>query len=1646
MKRIARLFAVVLMLLGAMLAAVPGRALAATYPTASEVYVSGQPMSDYTGNHASYDASTGTLTLTNQVNGVSVQSDRSNLDLNIVVDGARVSVYATSRQDYLVPHLYGIANETGGNIHIYLTAGTKLSVTAVTTDDAVDNNASVTGVAGIYCRGSVTLTGAEGSEYSIFARSNWYVNGQIQNKPNLRTMGIYATGGVSIGGDASGKVSLQNRGIAASPQYCSSAISMASGSQINISATGNWEFDSSACGNPNYPNSYAALFYVSAGGALPNVAPSAGVVTFKPGGGSYQYFVLNSSGNSRKMSDLPEVNYHALSISSYGCEYKKDSREVIDTTTIKLNELPALGTRGSITAENTELDLGQSDPRYTMRSGHWWYKDSDSDTWHMLGQNQYLPADATAVRVGFELEAAEGYRFSNSTDVIVRFNTSTSTVVRHTTERKYMHPENIPSQGTFYIDLALSDIADQHPIDQVKVWSVRAPHYRDQAYVVTSQSSSYGQIPDSAFRYYAWATPEQCATRPGNQYWTEVDPSSGNDIRTLEAGEAFQAGHQYRWHGILYAKPGWKFTSNTVIAFNSDNVCGSAIYADGKLLEVYRTWTCPTMLISKVEVLDQTEPVAGETPVIDGAVPDDAAYSITAGESYWYEGRLNTSNSSELRSLAPFTGTFQADTWYSYVVCLEPDRANGYGFGYGSTGYANDQNITSMTASVNGSSSGDVFGHYFTAGQTAGRGKIFLCRTFYCTNPDAIERIDIQQTMPVAGQTALGDATSLTPDVTLSVDSEFLAFFAELGVDTSRVPSDATSLWIGELLIGENEDINPNALMPVFENSEAGIDRTYQLRIQAHAQNGRVFAMGSNGVAATQVFVCGVPASVSLSEDRTEATITLYYTMPWADDTSHQLFVPKGVVLERATEDGSWMQWSPSEADYMYTGFDLYSTAEEGMRFRVRATSWPSKWQAPGGEEFYQWYCSSSDVEFERSVRSDYNEFTMPAHDTTIGILTQKKGTLPTELTDWMINGYTASDGWENPESWNSSDFNGSDQWREAVLFDDKDTTETEDDYTMVKGTDYTVTYEPAVGADVGTYIVTYTGIPGPGNVGGYEGSITTTYKINSVNIANCDITVNTSHADDPENPGDDPTWWEYYTGSAIEPKVTVTLGDYTLVEGVDYELEYYWNTDVGSASVHVNATGGNFSGWTSRPFEIRARDFSEVTITPPSDVTYTNDWQYPPVTVAFEGATLEEGVDYYTEYYANYNVGTAKVVVTGNKYAGWDGMQEFEFKILPIDLSDPTIEWDDLYPHYYTGNEFRYFDSYTHAGNHPIAGGLYRDHDFEVTSYSDNVYPGMATITIAGKGNYTGTHELHFDIRAYLQNDYISITGMQDIYQLEAPGQPVEPKPTVTIINNTYGDRVLTEGVDYKLEYESNVTPGSMGFVHVRSIDERFYLEGRTLTFAIEPIDISAATIEPIPDQAYGGGYIQPDITVTYGGAELEEGVDYTVEFFNNIEPGTATVRVTGYGNFGGTLETTFQIKDGVPMYRLYNRWSYEHFYTSDIEERDNLVAVGWKNEGVGWWAPHEGDPVYRLYNPWAPGGDHHYTMDLEEYEYLCSVGWSGEGVGWFSDPAQTVPVYREYNPWEFAHNHNYTADKTEHDFLITVGWNDEGIGWYGV
>ena len=133
------------------------------------------------------------------------------------------------------------------------------------------------------------------------------------------------------------------------------------------------------------------------------------------------------------------------------------------------------------------------------------------------------------------------------------------------------------------------------------------------------------------------------------------------------------------------------------------------------------------------------------------------------------------------------------------------------------------------------------------------------------------------------------------------------------------------------------------------------------------------------------------------------------------------------------------------------------------------------------------------------------------------------------------------------------------------------------------------------------------------------------------------------------------------------------------------------------------------------------------------------------------------------------------------------------------------------------------------------------------------------------------------------------------------------------------------------------------------------------------------------------------------------------------------------------------------VSMYRLYNKNTGEHFYTADTNERKTLLYCGWKDEGIGWFAPtHSNTPVYRLYNPNA--GDHHYTMYPNERQTLINLGWKDEGIGWYSDDAKTVPMYREYNPNAKFGTHNYTCQPKEHASLIQLGWKDENIAWYAV
>ncbi len=61
--------------------------------------------------------------------------------------------------------------------------------------------------------------------------------------------------------------------------------------------------------------------------------------------------------------------------------------------------------------------------------------------------------------------------------------------------------------------------------------------------------------------------------------------------------------------------------------------------------------------------------------------------------------------------------------------------------------------------------------------------------------------------------------------------------------------------------------------------------------------------------------------------------------------------------------------------------------------------------------------------------------------------------------------------------------------------------------------------------------------------------------------------------------------------------------------------------------------------------------------------------------------------------------------------------------------------------------------------------------------------------------------------------------------------------------------------------------------------------------------------------EYTYNGTAREPEVTVQCGGLVLTQDTDYTVAYGSNVEAGTATVTVTGTGDYTGTAETTFTI-----------------------------------------------------------------------------------------------------------------------------------------
>ena len=110
----------------------------------------------------------------------------------------------------------------------------------------------------------------------------------------------------------------------------------------------------------------------------------------------------------------------------------------------------------------------------------------------------------------------------------------------------------------------------------------------------------------------------------------------------------------------------------------------------------------------------------------------------------------------------------------------------------------------------------------------------------------------------------------------------------------------------------------------------------------------------------------------------------------------------------------------------------------------------------------------------------------------------------------------------------------------------------------------------------------------------GFTGSVSVTFVITGVDISDAVVS--------PEN--------VVYTGSAVKPAYTVTLGGKKLVAGRDFTAAYTGNVNVGNAAM-VTVTGtGNYKGSAVGYFAITAKSLADADITV-ADAVYSG-WRDP--------------------------------------------------------------------------------------------------------------------------------------------------------------------------------------------------------------------------------------------------------------------------------------------------------------------------------------------------------------------------------------------------------------------------------------------------
>ena len=220
------------------------------------------------------------------------------------------------------------------------------------------------------------------------------------------------------------------------------------------------------------------------------------------------------------------------------------------------------------------------------------------------------------------------------------------------------------------------------------------------------------------------------------------------------------------------------------------------------------------------------------------------------------------------------------------------------------------------------------------------------------------------------------------------------------------------------------------------------------------------------------------------------------------------------------------------------------------------------------------------------------------------------------------------------------------------------------------------------------------------------------------------------------------------YTGSAKKPSVTVKDGDYTLVEDKDYTVTYSNNTNAGTATATVTGKG-NYTGSVSKNFTINKAS-RDVTFNPYHFTRTFGDPDFTIVPTTSGGGILSYSSSDISIATVNSSTGKVHIVGVGKvritaRLSGSSNYKAasdwYEVTVVAKEVAATMI--GEIAEQTYTGSPLTPAVVVTDGD-----ATLTEETDYTV-EYTNNTETGEATVTITGKGNYTGTASTTFTIVA---------------------------------------------------------------------------------------------------------------------------------------------------------------------------------------------------------------------------------------------------------------------------------------------------------